>query len=253
LHIKLRKDGDVKTGELVLISHRGGKGFGPENTLESLARALEYGVEMVETDVRISRDGVPLIHHSPFIGLHLLSHLYMAEIREKAPQIPTLEEYIYMAGKRCAINLEIKRCEPSILAEIIGWAKPDFPVLVSSFDGDFIRQFMQHESCAACGLITQYELSSNRAVEEAMACGAKTLLPVFYSVTEDLVNAAHEEGIKVFTWTVNTDSKARDMIIAGVDGLITDSYRELEEWLQTQTESYVAAGQALLGDSSILP
>lgn len=250
--IKLCRDGDVKTKELILISHRGGKGFGPENTLESLSRALEYGVEMVETDVRISRDGVPLIHHSPFIGLHLLSHMDMSEIREKAPHIPTLEEYISMAGGRCSLNLEIKSCQPSTLAEIIERAKPSFPILVSSFDSDFIGQFGHYGNYAECGLVTQYDPVVKRIIEETIACGATTLLPVYYSIGEGLVDAAHQAGLCVYAWTVNTDSVARNLIMAGVDGLITDTYKEMKEWLETRTMVQMSAGQTLLDDSSML-
>ena len=85
-------DGEVLTKDFVLISHRGGKGFGPENTLQSLQGALDFGVEMIETDVRMSADGVPVIHHSPFIGLRLLSRMDMEEIRQREPDLPTLQE-----------------------------------------------------------------------------------------------------------------------------------------------------------------
>jgi glycerophosphoryl diester phosphodiesterase len=139
MQLSMDRNGRELSREFLLISHRGGKGFGPENTLHSLRAALNFGVEMVETDVRMSSDGVPVIQHSPFIGLRLLSHMDLGEIREKAPGIPTLREYLELGGSRCAMNLEIKNCDAGVLAEAISAARPVFPVLVSSFDADFLE------------------------------------------------------------------------------------------------------------------
>ena len=46
-----------------LIGHRGVKDLCPENTLESIARAFEIGLNFVEIDVKISRDKVPILLH----------------------------------------------------------------------------------------------------------------------------------------------------------------------------------------------
>lgn len=47
----------------LLIGHRGARGFAPENTLPAIERAAEFGCAMVEIDVHLSRDGVPVVHH----------------------------------------------------------------------------------------------------------------------------------------------------------------------------------------------
>src|SRR4030042_2356264 len=130
MYITVGTNGQVRRKEFWLISHRGGKEFGPENSLKALEKAFKIGVEMVEIDVRMSNDGVPFVHHSPFLGIHLLQHLDMSEIRERAPEIPTLEEFFDLAGGRCAFNIEIKRCEARILAGVVSWATISLPLLV---------------------------------------------------------------------------------------------------------------------------
>jgi glycerophosphoryl diester phosphodiesterase len=250
--INVHRNGRLESKNLTLVSHRGGKGFGPENTLESLAGALEFGVEMVETDVRMSSDGVPFICHSPFLGLHLLTHMTMSEIREKAPDIPTLEEYLNLAGDACSLNLEIKRCEPAVLAEAISRASLAHPILVSSFDADFLKEFRRTGGGEVLGLLTQYELAVERQIGEAARCGATTLLPVSHEVNVNLVSAAHDAALGVITWTVNSASQLESMIEADVDGVITDCYRELKEFLEAGALEKKAEGISLLGDSSSL-
>jgi glycerophosphoryl diester phosphodiesterase len=235
MFINLQVGEDIESRELTLISHRGGKGFGPENTLESLAAALDFGVEMIETDVRISMDGIPLIYHSPFLGFHLLGHMSMSEIKEKCPTIPTLEEYLALAGDRCFINLEIKRCRPELLTEIILMASSLRPPLVSSFDAAFLEEFGRTNSPAKIGLLSQYEIKPERVIKQAIGCGASTLLPVSYATDREFVSTAHDAGLRIITWTINSTSQLENMIAAGVDGVITDCYYDMKEFLESRT------------------
>src|SRR5207237_1059506 len=51
--------------------HRGARGLKPENTLPSFEAALDLGVTAIETDLHLSRDGVPVLHHDPNISERL--------------------------------------------------------------------------------------------------------------------------------------------------------------------------------------
>ena len=239
--VEIRGGGRGMRRELALISHRGGKGFGPENTLQSLQAALDFGVEMIETDVRMTADGIPMIQHSPFIGLHLLSRMDLAEIAEKAPEIPTLNGFLELAAGRCAMNLEIKKCDAGVLAKAIDTASFAYPVLVSSFDADFLQDLVKAGLEVELGLLSQYELAAERMLKEAERCGATTLLPVSFAIRRALVDAAHEAGLKVITWTVNSTELLMEMVMAGVDGVITDDYPELKSFLESAPQAREAA------------
>ncbi len=229
--IRVCNDGVTERRNLKLISHRGGKGFGPENTLQSLRRALEFGVEMIETDVRMSSDGVPVIHHGPFLGIGLLGRMPFCEIKKRDPDIPTLKEYLDLAGNHCALNLEIKRCDAAVLAGVIA-AAGDFPVLVSSFDAEFLQRFRATGSPAELGMLAQYEPTPGHMLAEAGRCGASAVLPASFALSGQLVKAAHERGCRVITWTVNSTSLLQETIAMGVDGVITDTYPDLKACLE---------------------
>lgn len=233
MQIRVERDGRVEERELLLISHRGGNGFGPENTLQSLRAALEFGVEMIETDVRMSADGVPVIHHGPFLGYRLLGRMSLEEIRERAPEVPTLEEYLQVAGGRCALNLEIKSCHPRVLVSLLdGGGHRGYPLLISSFDAGFLSAFAATGHRAETGLLVQYERDPERMVREARACGAGVLLPVVFAVDRELVSKAHDEGLRVIAWTVNSRHQLKELLEAGVDGVITDEYPKLYAFLR---------------------
>jgi glycerophosphoryl diester phosphodiesterase len=230
----MRCNSKVESKELALISHRGGKGFGPENTLQSLEGALNFGVEMIETDIRMSADGIPVIHHGPFLGLHLLGRITLSEIKERSPDIPTLREFLDLAGSRCSLNLEVKRCDPSALAEVLLDCQPSKPILVSSFDTDFLESFERTGSPSDLGLLSQFDPDGDRLLREARRCGATTVLPVSFIVKRELVKTAHAADMRVITWTVNSTEQVEEVIAEGVDGIITDSYPQLSDFLASE-------------------
>ncbi|NPV58312.1 MAG: glycerophosphodiester phosphodiesterase [Actinobacteria bacterium] len=229
--IEVRDDSRVERREFLLVSHRGGKGFGPENTLEALEAALNSGVEMLETDVRMSGDGVPFIHHGPFLGLSLLAHMSMQEIKDRAPHVPTLREYLEVAGGRCSLNLEVKRCDPAVLASVLQEAPTFSYLLVSSFDADFLRSFGGTGVGAELGLLSQFEIAHERMLRDAIDCGASVLLPSSLVVSDGLVRAAHAAGLRVIPWTVNSLESLEEMVLAGSDGVITDCYASFSDRL----------------------
>ncbi len=222
-----------------LISHRGGRGFGPENSLQALQAALESGVEMVETDVRMTADGVPVIHHGPFLGMRLISRISIAELRETDSLVPTLREYLEVAAGRIALNLEVKRCDPYVLADLLREFDLPEPPLVSSFDDAFLSEFRRTGYPACLGLLDQYDPVRDRLFRKARECGASVILPLYLGVDRELVAAARKEGLRVITWTVNSPSALRTLIDWGVEGVITDDYPRLRSFLE---ENYKAAG-----------
>lgn len=247
-----RVNGRVEEREFLLVSHRGGRGFGPDNTLQSLRKALDFGVEMVECDVRMSSDGVALIHHGPFLGHHLLGRLTLREIREKGPYIPTLREFLETAGERCALNLEIKKCDPGVLAQMLRENPPAQVPLISSFDVDFLVAFRETGSRAEIGVLSQFDPAAERLFRMARRCGASVVLPVCYSVNSELVVRAHAHGLRVITWTVNSVGYLEDLVACGVDGVITDTYPEFRAFLEKnfcdEDHFGITDGHALSGE-----
>ncbi|MFO1414004.1 MAG: glycerophosphodiester phosphodiesterase [Burkholderiales bacterium] len=70
--------------------HRGARGLAPENTLAAFERALALGVTTLETDVAITRDGVAVISHDPFLNPDLVRGPDGAWLPARGPAIHSL-------------------------------------------------------------------------------------------------------------------------------------------------------------------
>src|SRR5213594_1999065 len=72
----------MHTKRLDLQGHRGARGLKPENTLPSFEAALDCGVTTIETDLHLTRDGVPVIFHDARITRRLCVHRAGSVVRE---------------------------------------------------------------------------------------------------------------------------------------------------------------------------
>jgi glycerophosphoryl diester phosphodiesterase len=131
------------------IAHRGASVEAPENTLRAFQRALELGVDGIELDVQVTRDGIPVVFHD-FTLTRLtgtrgrLADRTWAELqklRVRGEPIPTLAETLSLTRKRALVQIEIKKGAPlaPILAAIRKTASTKY-VILASFEPDILRQ-----------------------------------------------------------------------------------------------------------------
>ncbi|MGH9167107.1 MAG: glycerophosphodiester phosphodiesterase, partial [Acidimicrobiia bacterium] len=87
---------------LAAIAHRGSSLAHPENTMEAFRAAQAEGADMIELDVRLSRDGQLIVHHDARLSAERLpvDSLTRAELRQLASHVPTLEEVLWWASDR---------------------------------------------------------------------------------------------------------------------------------------------------------
>jgi glycerophosphoryl diester phosphodiesterase len=209
--------------EFLLIAHRAGAEFGPENTLEALRRALDQGVLNIETDVRQTSDRSLVIHHDPIIGLHLISKHGLEELREYYPQLATLGEFLEIARGRCGLNLEIKKAEPELVASFLR-AENLQGILISSFEEEIIRQIRGLLPETQLGILINSPLHWHDHLDFAISAGLEVILPYHHLVERSTMEKAHIAGIKVIPWTVNRIEELDQLIALGVNGAITDRY-----------------------------
>ena len=101
---------------MLIIGHRGAAGSAPENTLEALRHGHSVGADMLEFDVQITRDDIPIvIHDSTLLRTHgrrhwvrFTSHESIRKATEKGHQIATLEEVMDEFFGKVLLNLELK-------------------------------------------------------------------------------------------------------------------------------------------------
>ena len=92
-----------------IISHRGRTSQGaPDNTLQSISNAIDLNIDMVEFDVRRTRDGQIVCFHDPVIGDKPLRELSFSEITEINSMIPTLEQVLWTTKGKIEVDVELK-------------------------------------------------------------------------------------------------------------------------------------------------
>lgn len=211
------------------IGHRGAKAYEPENTILSFKRALELGVNAVELDVRRTKDGEIVVIHDAEVdrttnGKGLVSDLTLKEIKElsteKGEKIPTLDEALAFLNRKVKVLIEIKEVgiEEKVL-EIVKSRGLEDNVIIISFHEDSLKKVREMSGVIKTGLIY---VRHKDPIKAALSLKAQYLLPMYKFVYPSLVKRAHENGLKVIVWTINTPEEAREYARMGVDGIASD-------------------------------
>jgi len=214
---------------MLRIGHRGARAYEPENTLRSFKKALKMGVDAVELDVRKTKDNQLVVIHDADVkkttdGKGLVNELTLEEIKgfsaEKGEKIPTLKEALDFLDKKVKILIELKEAgaEEQVLATVRenGLQKN---VIIVSFLEDALRKVRELDKDIATGLIYSKHKNPLKAALELKA----QYLVAFYRFTHTAnVQKAHENGLKVVVWTVNTPEEVAEMAKKGVDGIASD-------------------------------
>jgi glycerophosphoryl diester phosphodiesterase len=214
---------------LLKIGHRGASAYEPENTLSSFKRAIELGVDAVELDVRRTKDNEIVVIHNADVnkttnGSGSVSDFTLEQIKkfvtEKGEHIPTLEEALDAVGKRVKILVELKETgiEEKVL-DLIREKGLTENVIIISFHEEALRKIKELDGKVATGLI--YVRHKN-PLQSALELKAEYLLPLYRFTHSANVKKAHEKGLKVIVWTINTPEEAAEYKKKGVDGIATD-------------------------------
>jgi len=214
---------------MLKVGHRGARAYEPENTLRSFSKAIELGVDAMELDVRKTLDDHLVVIHDADVkrttnGEGLVSELTLKEIKvfstEKDEKIPTLDEALDFLDNKVKVFVELKEAgsEEQVLA-LVHKKKLTENVIIVSFLEDALRKVRELDAKVETGLI--YAKHKN-PLKAALELQAQWLL-AFYRFTHTAnVQKAHENGLKVVVWTVNTPEEAAEMLKKGVDAIASD-------------------------------
>lgn len=214
---------------MLKVGHRGARAYEPENTLRSFKKALELGVDAVELDVRKTKDGQLVVIHDADVkrttnGKGLVSELTLIEIKgfstEKDEKIPTFEEALIYLDEKVKVFVELKETgiEKQVLA-LVDKKAVKKNVVVVSFLEDALRKIKELDAEVETGLI--YAKHKN-PLKAALELKTQWLLAFYRFMHTANVQKAHENGLKVLVWTVNTPEEVAEMVKKGVDGVSSD-------------------------------
>jgi len=225
------------------IAHRGASGSAPEHTRAAFERALQLGVDMIELDVQLSRDGELVVMHDLELqrttnGAGTVRERPFAEIKALdagawygpqfvAQRVLCLDEVIEIVGTRARLNVEIKAPADDWAALATALLKTlrshglIATTIISCFEPGALAIVHECDSGARLGLLW-HQTEFSEAWQWARRLNAVSLHPYWMLVSADLVHAAHTCGLQVVTWTVNDVDRMRDLVRIGVDGIISD-------------------------------
>lgn len=246
----------------LIVAHRGGAALAPENTLGAFTNAMQLGVDMVECDVHLSKDGHVIVMHDAEVsrttnGRGYISDLTLAELKQlnaaakfsggyATQTVPTLDELLDLVKGKVPIQIEIKvdakgQRYPGIEQKVVTAVRARemiAQVIVISFDFATLKAIKQLEPRLATGALVRADWFSargnevGRIVQDAIdATGANYFMPTYAPVTEALVNAVHARGLKIGVWTVNSASDMARLAGWSVDAITTDRPDELRRVL----------------------
>ena len=213
-----------------VVGHRGASGLEPENTLRSIGRAIDFGVDAVEVDVRKSKDGKLVIMHDPSVdrttnGKGRVASLTLKDLKAldagKGEKIPTLEEMMGAVRGKVGLFLEIKEPETTsdMVASVRAAGMESATTFVSFYHPALLRAKLLSPSLR-CGAIFSCEPAD--LTKLAVDARAELMLPKIDYVSERMVKEAHQRSILVQPWVVNNPDELEGLTKMGVDGVASD-------------------------------
>ncbi|MBT2481636.1 glycerophosphodiester phosphodiesterase family protein [Streptomyces sp. ISL-94] len=209
------------------IGHRGVMGVEPENTLRSFVRAERSGMDVIALDLQLSKDGALVALHDPEVdrttdGSGAVADLTLAELRAldagQGEQVPVFEEAL--DAVRVPLQVSVRdRAAAEVLAGLILRRDLTARVEVASFDDAVLVETAR----LVPGVRTVLHASphGDDIVDRALAAGAGTIALDIRRLALETVEAAHEAGLRVTGWTVDTLDQLRLARALGLDGAAT--------------------------------
>jgi glycerophosphoryl diester phosphodiesterase len=242
--------------DVEVVGHRGAAGDAPENTLTSFAMAVEQGADAIELDVHLSKDGRIVVCHDATVnrttnGKGAIADLTVDELKKfdagfwaakqfAGERLPLLEEVFDLVPAAVRINIEIKSDSPALRESLIDMLHRRGlleRVFVSSFNHECLINLKKAEPNVRIGLLYDVEPLTPTQARDKYGVDIYSLHPHHKLVDRAFVEEAKRLGMRVYPWTVNGAPRMRELIEAGVSGIITDFPGKLRGLLQAARSS----------------
>ena len=209
---------------MLIIGHKGAAGLETENTVRSFKRAVDEGVDIIEFDVRLTSDKIPILSHDPKIYDKTISKHTLAYL-QKHGEITELDTILKKFFGKVLLNLEYKPAfgTPVVLNMVKKYIKtPD------DWDNIYISSF----HIRALARLRQQSKDVNLALLHSM--NALTFVPLVRPLrltavgwhrlhtSKAAIRLAKRAKLFTYVYTVNREKSAEVFEKRGIDGLCTD-------------------------------
>ena len=228
----------------LVVAHRGASAEAPENTLAAFRLALEQGAAVVECDVHLSADGVPVVIHDATVdrttdGTGDVASLTLAQLkaldagkskgaRFAGERIPTLDETLALCAGRSRVFVELKRGggAPLVEAALAAIGRAPCEVAVISFGPEEVAAVARARPDLSLGFLVGKAHVSERgaagALDVTRELAAGFISPQHETVDAAFVAAARAAHLPVSVWTVDDPERMRVLANLGIDALTTN-------------------------------
>lgn len=239
-----------------VTAHRGDAGKAPENTMPAFEQAVEDGADIIELDVRQTKDGVYIIMHDESlyrtanvkhkvgeVDYDYVSKLDVGRYFDRSydgTRIPTLEEVLVFAKENDVfLNIELKPADTdqNYVQGIVD--------LLHEYD--FVDQCMlASQSVKALREAKELDPDISTLYIMTMAFGDFAGMQGIDGfsikhtyISNNMVSKIHAKGKKIYAWTVNNEAYIKDLLLLDVDGIITDNPAETKEIILNANDSII--------------
>jgi len=212
-----------------IIGHRGARGLAPENTIVGIEKAIKHGANEIEVDVRVTKDGVPVLHHNALLvdaaGNEVsIAHSSYAELLRHKPDLAALDHAIRVIAHRCPVIIELKSgVKPAKVIAMIeyyrgkGWRLNEFHI--TSFDFKILQRV--HRELPELPLIVNEAWSGVRAASRCRRLETKRISMDQRWLWRWFLKAMQRDGYQISPYAVNSKRRAAKWA-PYVYGIITD-------------------------------
>jgi len=219
----------------LVIGHRGAMGHETENTLASVQKALDLGVDMIEIDVFKIKSGEIVVFHDQTVdrlanatgSIEEYDIFYVRQmVLDGNHPIPLLQDVIKILDDKVRLNVELKGAATSDRVNHIiknHMKKNQWPLdkfIISSFNWDELREMRKINKDIPIAVLTEGD--PIQAIPIAEELNAEAINPNFATLNDDNVEKLKAAGFKIYTWTINEPEDIEQAKSWSVDGIITN-------------------------------
>ncbi len=238
-----------RAGKPMIIAHRGGAMESTENTVAAFQRATRIGAAGIETDIRLTRDGVVVVYHDEYFGrveglapaqrTRLISDMNYSDLSAQTlmpvgedtggRRVPTLGDLLAQV-KTGLLNIELKRCArfddlvDKTIATLKSFAELDRVVLeapdlktAEKLRAALGGRIKLHINPGYDGTVPYSE-----SLERVLKFRPHSISVSYKKLSHEIVELAHKADVEVWVWTVDSPDIAQAMRLLGVDAIKTD-------------------------------
>jgi glycerophosphoryl diester phosphodiesterase len=246
----------IASPRVLVIAHRGNSSVAPENTLPAFQSALDVKADLIELDYYHSAEGVPVVIHDQYLDRTtnaedvfgqpklLAGKMPLANLKKldagswfddkfAGAKLPTLTEALDLIQTGSVTLIERKAGDAATLVKLLDEKRLTDRVVVQSFDWKFVAACRALSPKLALATLSGKPANPEQ-IQAAAATGADIIVWDHEKIGRREIAQIHELGKKAWAYTIDDPLRAKQLLNAGLDGIITNKPAEMLKHLPSR-------------------